>query len=151
MGTDAALGIAEGLCKTFEGLSLTPYQCPAGVWTIGIGTTRYEDGTPVTQDDPPITETRALELMRHELLGCVSSALRASPRLATLPRSLGAIASFVFNLGAGRYRASTLRRRIDAGDWLGARDEIVKWARGGGKILRGLVLRRQAEAALLGL
>lgn len=63
--------------------------------------------------------------------------------------SLAAITSFLFNLGAPRYRASTLRRRVDAEDWPEACAELLKWTRGGGRILPGLVKRRSAEAELL--
>jgi lysozyme len=62
---------------------------------------------------------------------------------------LGAITSFVFNLGAGRLAASTLRRKLNAGDWAAARRELVKWVWGGGRKLPGLVLRRAAERELI--
>lgn len=60
-----------------------------------------------------------------------------------------AIADFCFNLGTSRYKASTLKRRVDAGDWEGAADELAKWVWGGGKKLPGLVARRAAEVELL--
>ena len=60
-----------------------------------------------------------------------------------------AIADFCFNLGTTRYKASTLKRRVDAGDWHGAAEELEKWVWGGGKKLPGLVARRKAEANLL--
>lgn len=63
--------------------------------------------------------------------------------------ALCAIADFSYNLGLGRLRASTLRRRVNVGDMESAKVELKKWVRGGGKVLRGLVLRRAAEAALL--
>ena len=144
--TDAML-IAVELVKEFEGFSATPYLCPAGVPTIGYGSIAYQDGRRVTLDDPELTEKDALELMQHELTGCMAAALKASPTLATKPDELGAITDFVYNLGAGRYRASTLRKRIDADDWDGAKTEIMRWTRAGGKVLRGLVRRRAAEAA----
>jgi lysozyme len=56
---------------------------------------------------------------------------------------------FAYNLGVARYRASTLRKRINEDDFEGAKVELKKWIRGGGKVLPGLVRRRQAEAALL--
>jgi lysozyme len=62
---------------------------------------------------------------------------------------LAAIADFAYNLGLGRLKASTLRRRLNAGDYAGARQELRKWVRGGGRVLPGLVLRREAEAALV--
>lgn len=77
------------------------------------------------------------------------NAASASPGLLAAPLAHVAIADFCFNLGVGRYKASTLRRRVDAGDWAGARAELGKWVWGGGRRLPGLVLRRQAEARLL--
>lgn len=145
-----SLDIAEKLCKHFEGLSLAPYFCPAGVPTIGYGSTFYEDGTRVTMDDPPITEERALRLLRialekEYLLGV----LRASPSLVRSPEALGALSDFAYNLGVPRYRASTLRKRVEEEDWEGAREEIVKWRKAGGIILQGLVRRREAEKSYL--
>ena len=62
---------------------------------------------------------------------------------------LAAIADFAYNLGLGRLKASTLRRRLNEGDMEGAKVELRKWVNGGGRKLPGLVLRREAEAALL--
>jgi len=61
------------------------------------------------------------------------------------PERLGAITDFCFNLGSGNLRASTLRRKILAGDWGAVPAELRKWVRGGGRVLKGLVLRREAE------
>ena len=148
--TQEALEITAALCRTFEGLYLKPYLCPAGVQTIGIGSTLYEDGTKVTLQDAPITAERAeailkLTLARDYLPGVV----KASPGLLKSASRLGAIVDFAYNCGVPRYRASTLRKRVDSEDWPGARFEIKKWCRGGGKELRGLKLRRTAEAALI--
>ena len=74
--------------------------------------------------------------------------LKASPTLINNPNALGAILSFTYNLGVSRYRASTLRKRLDAADWQGAREQIVKWNKAGGKALKGLTRRREAERAL---
>ena len=67
------LDIAVELCKHFEGLKLKPYICPAGVPTVGYGSTFYEDGRRVSMDDPAITQQRAEELLRRELRNCASS------------------------------------------------------------------------------
>lgn len=71
--------------------------------------------------------------------------LKASPVLINYPAKLGALTDFAYNLGVPRYRASTLRRRVDAQDWEGATKELMRWTRGGGKVLPGLVRRRDAE------
>jgi lysozyme len=77
------------------------------------------------------------------------STLALCPALATEPAALSSIADFAYNCGLGNLRASTLRKRVNAEDWDGARQELAKWVRGGGKVLKGLVIRRAAEAALL--
>lgn len=62
---------------------------------------------------------------------------------------LAAIVDFTFNLGAGRLQTSTLRRRINQRDWAAAATELRRWVYGGGKVLPGLLVRRQTEAVLL--
>ena len=145
-----ALNLAAGLCRQFEGLRLTPYRCPAGIPTIGYGSTRYADGRSVTLKDSPITAAQAGDLLlltlRRDYLPGV---LDASPGLSDKPGKLAAIVDFAYNLGLGAYAGSTLRRKVDAGDWAGARAELGKWVRGGGQVLPGLVARRAAEAKLM--
>lgn len=133
------------MVRRFEGLRLKPYRCPAGVWTIGYGHT----GPEVTAQSPPITPGFAEALMVEDVGRFVRAALRLSPVLAADANKLAAIADFCFNLGTSRYKASTLRRRVNAQDWDGAADELRKWVWGGGRKLPGLVARRAAEAALL--
>lgn len=151
-----ALEVAASLCRRFEGLHLKPYLCPAGVPTIGWGTTVYPNGKPVRLTDPPISKEYADELLYSDLARFHSDVLALCPGLAGSPGPrVGAIIDFTYNLGSGRLKASTLRRRINARDWDGARSEIVKWNKGRDPktgrltILRGLVLRRQAEANLI--
>lgn len=143
--------IALALCKRFEGFFSKPYLCPAQVPTIGYGTTYYEDGKRVTLADAPVTRERAEELLVKQLQSpYMLGVLKASPVLAAFPASLGALTSFAYNLGVPRYRASTLRRRVEAQDWAGAAVEIKKWNRAGGRVLKGLQRRREAEAVFLG-
>lgn len=150
------LEVAISLCKVFEGFYAKPYLCPANVWTIGYGTTYYESGRMVTQLDPPISEERAEQLLLWELTKVSGSAVaRLCPELFADAvsskdwRRFNAIVDFTYNLGSGRLQTSTLRKRLLARDWEGAKQELVKWNRGGGRVLPGLVRRRQAEAALL--
>lgn len=145
-----ALALATPIVKRFEGChrrrpdgTIAPYLCPAGVPTQGWGIVVS------SMSAPAITQEQANAAFDAALPKYLADALRSSPGLIAFPGALAAITSFVFNLGAGRYRASTLRRRIDAQDWTGARVELAKWVRGGGKVLPGLVKRRAAEAALL--
>ena len=144
-----AIEVAAALARRFEGCYLRPYLCPGGVPTIGYGATYYEDGTRVTLFDAPITRERAesllLWMVRTRYLPAV---LRLCPGIDS-PERLAAIIDFTFNLGAGNLQASTLRRRINAGRWDDVPGELRKWIKGGGRVLAGLVKRREAEVALL--
>jgi lysozyme len=133
------------LIRHFEGLKLKPYLCPAGVWTIGYGST----GADITAKHPKVTAAWAEARMQADAARFVREALRASPILAKHPDKLCAIADFCYNLGSARYRASTLRRRINEERWEEAGEELMKWVWGGGRKLPGLVRRRIAERELL--
>lgn len=150
------LDLAAELCRRFEGFRAKPYLCPAGVPTIGYGSTYYADGRQVALTDAPITEIAARELLVRELFHTYApGVLRQCPGLLPLAlladdwRKLNAIVDFAYNLGVGRLQTSTLRRKINAGDWSGAQAELMKWTRGGGRVLPGLVTRRRAECELL--
>lgn len=157
------LSLAEELCRRFEGLHrvgkdglIYPYICPAGYPTQGYGTVYRPDGRKVTMQDPPITRELAKEWLVLELLNTYApGVLRQCPGLLPLAlladdwRKLNAIVDFAYNLGVGRLQTSTLRRKINEQDWRGAQVELMRWVRGGGKVLPGLVRRRQAECALL--
>ena len=135
------------LIKQFEGFSATPYQCPAGVWTIGYGSTRHADGTPISPNEKPITEAESADLM----FATLSEYERAVSRYVTVPltqNQFDALVDFAYNAGAQNLRTSTLLKRLNAGDYTGAADEFGKWVMGGGKRLSGLVKRRAAERAL---
>lgn len=151
MGNDPLL-IARALCILFEGVYLRPYLCPAGIPTIGVGSTRYENGVRVTLADPPITRERAEELLMWELrTECLPRIIKLCAHLGDWgPGSVAAIVDFTYNLGSGNLAASTLRRKINANDREGAKAELMKWVKGGGKVLPGLVKRREAEAKLIG-
>ena len=149
MGQNQALILAADLCRFFEGFSSKPYICPAGYPTIGYGTVYKPDGSKVTMRDQPISRELANEWLMRELQhNYMAGVLKASPILITNQRLLAAITDFAYNLGVGRYRASTLKRRVDSNDLLGVETELRKWVRGGGRVLPGLVKRRQAEIDL---
>ena len=137
--------LLHALIRKFEGLRLKVYRCPAGVATIGYGHT----GPEVTMATPPITEAAADALMVRDADIYAKAAAKLSPVLLADSARHCAIADFCFNLGTTRYKASTLKRRVDAQDWEGAQEELAKWVWGGGKKLPGLVARRAAEAKLL--
>ena len=158
------LDVAVALCKQFEGLHrvgkdglIYPYVCPAGYPTIGWGTVYKPSGKKVTMEDPPITREIADAWLMDELQRvCAPAVLRNCPELFAWSvangqwRQFCAIADFTYNLGAGRLQTSTLRRKLRALDWEGAQEQLKLWVRGGGKVLPGLVKRRDAEAKLLG-
>jgi lysozyme len=144
-----ALETAAEIAKQFEGYRAKPYLCPAGVPTIGYGSTLYETGRKVSPDDAPIGRERAAELFLWELRRSLAAALRYCPILAQNDNRLAAITDFVYNLGTGRLQTSTLRRRINQQNWPGAKKELLRWIRAGGKILPGLVARRTIEAGMI--
>ena len=143
------LQIAAGLCKRFEGFRAQPYLCPAGVATIGYGSTYYADGRKVSLQDAPMDEPTADALLMGELAHTYApGVLRLCPGLALDVPKLNAIVDFAYNLGVGRLQTSTLRRKINARDWPGAQEELNKWTKAGGRVLPGLLKRRTAECAL---
>jgi len=150
------LDIATELCRRFEGFSSKPYLCPAGIPTIGYGSTYYADGRKVKLTDVPITEPQARQLLLFELMHTYApGVIRQCPVLISLAmqsrdwRKFNAIVDFAYNLGVGALQTSTLRRKINAQDWEGAREQLKRWVRGGGKVLPGLVKRREAESLLM--
>lgn len=144
---DAPEALAESIAEPFEGFSTTPYRCPAGVWTIGFGSTRDADGNPVTASTPPVTKDQARKLMERDMHAALV-AVRTSVHTPLTRFEEGALADFVYNVGVGNFRASTLLRKLNAGDHAGALAELPKWNLAGGKVLAGLVRRRAAEKAM---
>jgi len=139
--TDPVCQDAVDLVKHFEGLRLQAYLCPAGVPTIGYGHTA---GVALGQT---ITAAQAEQFLAQDL----TAAAGQVDKLVTValnPQQRGALASFVFNLGAGNLKSSTLLKLLNGGDYAGAAGEFGKWVKAAGKTLPGLVARRAAEAAL---
>ena len=143
------LAIVVPMLERFEGLYLKPYICPAGVATIGLGSIRYLDGRPVRMSDPPITRGHAYALAKDPLRREYLPGVLALCPGADSTERIAALTSWSYNLGLTALRGSTLRKRVNEQDWEAARREIMKWTRGGGRVLPGLVARRRAEAALL--
>lgn len=126
------------LIKQFEGFRAKAYRCPAGIPTIGYGHTGG-----VSMDDE-IAEDEAESLLESDL----KRFERGVSRLVGVPLSQGqfdALVSFTFNLGGGALQRSTLRQKLNRGDYEGAAREFPKWCRAGGVRLAGLLRRRQAE------
>lgn len=144
-----AVAVASLLARRWEGFRSRPYLCPAGIPSIGYGFTYYADGTIVTLNDPPMTRAQAQSLLEFLVrTKYMPQVIRLCPNIDS-PDRLGAITDFAFNLGSGSLRSSSLRKKILANDWAAVPDELRKWIRGGGKILRGLVLRREDEIAFI--
>jgi len=144
------LEIAAALCKQFEGFRSKPYLCPAGIPTIGYGSTYYASGAKVALSDEPISEAIAETLLLHELqFTYLPGVLRNCPILLTDERKCNAVVDFCYNLGIGRLQTSTLKRKINEQNWEAAKDQLLLWNKAGGRVLPGLDKRRKAEAALL--
>jgi len=132
------------LAKRFEGCHLTPYYCPAGVLTCGWGTTG-PDVFPGRKWTKEYADMRLEQDAEKFAVGV----LAACPALANEPdEMLSAITDFAYNLGLGALRASTLRKRINARRLAAVPAELSRWVYAGGRKLRGLVIRRKAEAEL---
>src|SRR5262245_41144757 len=140
---DAAVDLVED----FEGFRANPYRCPAGVWTIGFGSTRDANGKPVCPTTPAVTQEQARELARRDLMAAAAEGA-GSVHVPLTEGQTAALEDFVYNLGSGNFRSSTLLRKLNAGDYEGAALEFAKWNLGGGHVLAGLVRRRAAETNL---
>lgn len=127
--------------RHFEGCELTAYKCPAGVLTIGYGHTKTVTKGMV------ITKHRAEDLLRQDLEWC-ERAINTNVTVPLTQNQYDALASFIYNVGAGAFKKSTLLRKLNAGDYAGASAQFPRWNKGGGRVLRGLTRRRQAEREL---
>ena len=146
------------LIKRFEGVKYTPYRCPAKLWTVGVGSLMYPEQLQMSITERmkyclkpehfrQFTEEEVDELFTRD----VRRFERGVERLITAPLTQGqfdSLVSFGFNLGLGALQRSTLRQKINRGNYESASGEFTRWVRAGGKVLRGLVLRRQAEQAM---
>lgn len=128
----------------FEGFSPKVYICPAGYATIGYGHL-IKDNEPYLAAE--LTKEEAQKLLGQDLSrfekGIVTM---TSAKLSQ--NQFDALCSFTFNLGLGAYQRSTLRMKINRGEYFDASLELLKWIRGGGRVLPGLVKRRHAEREL---
>ena len=129
------------LIRFFEGLELNAYQCAAGVWTIGYGHTKD------VQQGMTISEARANEMLAEEL-NEYESYINGLVTVELNQDQFDAMVSWVYNLGVGNLKASTLLKVLNAGDYDGIPAQMMRWNKAGGKVLEGLTKRRQAEADL---
>ena len=142
----AALDQAATLAEGFEGFSAVPYKCPAGVWTIGYGSTRVK-GLPVTASTPVVDKDTAHAMMVSDLYSAFCGVSKAVLIPLKAPEE-AALIDFIYNVGVGAFNGSTLLQKINRHDFAGAADEFAKWNHGGGVVLAGLTRRRAAERAL---
>jgi lysozyme len=135
------------LVKEFEGCKLNAYKCPAGIWTIGYGNTQYENGKAVKEGDI-ITLERAeqlLEIILIKFIQQVGEIVKSNIN----QNQKDALTDFAYNCGVGNLKNSTLLKKVNADPKdKTIRAEFEKWTRANGKVLNGLVKRRNAEANL---
>ena len=129
------------MIKHFEGLELNAYQCAAGVWTIGYGHTKG------VQKGMVISEDTANEMLVEEL-NEYENYINTLVNVELNQNQFDAMVSWVYNLGGGNLKASTLLKVLNAGDYAGVPAQMMRWNKAGGKVLEGLTRRRQAEADL---
>lgn len=130
------------LIKSFEGLRLKAYKCPAGVWTIGYGHTE------TAVRGMQISEVQANKLLRDDLAKFESSVSRLTEGITLSDNQFSALVSLAFNIGVSRFGRSTLLTLVRARDFGGAQKQFSRWNKADGKVLAGLTRRRAAEADL---
>jgi lysozyme len=161
----------EDLMHKYEGFRSRPYLCPAHIWTIGYGHVLYQEQIRLpmvrpegkTQADIPMirkefplkpednrvwTKEEINELFRVDVANFERGVLRLVPGCVGHQGRFDALVCLAYNIGLGNLQRSTIRMRANRGDWEGAADAFRAWSKGGGKVLPGLVKRREAEIAL---
>lgn len=135
--TLVGIALKEGYTDT----SVIPV--PGDVPTYGFGTTRHDDGTPLKMGEKT-TPPRALVSLLNEA-GMYERAVKRCAPVPMYPYEFSAYVSFTYNVGESAFCKSTLARKLNAGDYAGACAELLRWDKVGGRQVRGLTLRRQAE------
>lgn len=134
------------LITSFEDLELRAYVCPAGVWTIGFGTTIYPNGTKVKNGDTCTAEQAkayfAYDLKRFE------NAVNSGLTVALNQNQFDALVSLTYNIGETAFKKSTLLKQLNANKFKEASEQFAVWNKVAGKVLNGLVRRRAAEREL---
>ena len=133
----------EGLAliKKFEGCELKAYQCSAGVWTIGYGHTKdVVEGMEITQEQA--------EQMLVDELHEYESYVNEYVTVALSQNQFDALVSWVYNLGPANLKASTMLKVLNSGEYEDVPAQMKRWNKAGGKVLEGLIRRREAEACL---
>jgi len=134
------------LIASFEGTRTRAYDDGVGVWTIGIGTTVYPNGTKVKKGDS-CTLDQAKSYFAHDLKR-FETTVNNLVKVPLSQNQFDALVSLVYNIGSGNFASSTLLKKLNAKDYAGAAEQFPRWNKGGGKVMKGLVRRRDAERAL---
>jgi GH24 family phage-related lysozyme (muramidase) len=133
--------VGRKLIKSFEGLRLTAYICPAGIWTIGYGHTHnVQEGSVVNESEAENLLVKDLQETESVVANLVTVELNEN--------EFSALVSFVFNVGSGNFSESTLLKMLNDGDRQGAADQFLRWDKAGGEKLPGLTRRRILERRL---
>jgi lysozyme len=139
-------GIA--LIKHHEGVRSRPYRCPANLWTVGVGHLIGDGKSLPDSWNRTFTEAEIDGILKSDLRRFELGVHKMLPNVPLRQHEFDAIISFCFNLGLGCFQRSTLRQALLRGDKKAAMESLVKYCRAGGKILRGLQIRRLDEKAL---
>ncbi len=129
------------LIKKFEGCELEAYQCAAGVWTIGYGSTKG------VKEGDTLTQKEADNLLLHEMQE-YEGYIKELIKVPLKQNQFDALVSWVFNLGPANLKASTMLKFLNAGDYHLIPSQIKRWNKASGKVLEGLIRRREAEALM---
>jgi len=138
-------GGLDNLLKKFEGCKLKAYKCPADVWTIGYGHTSAA-GEPDVTEGLVITQEEAEAILKRDLVK-YEKPVASLVKVDLTQHQFDVLVDFAYNAGVGNLKTSTLLKKVNANDFDAVPAELMKWTKGGGKVLPGLVRRRQAESA----
>ena len=138
--------VGISLIQEFEDLRLNAYDDGVGIWTIGYGTIKYPNGVRVKKGDV-CTKEQALEYFKHDLKE-FEETVNNKVKVPINQNQFDALVSLSYNIGSGAFSNSTLLKKLNNKDYKGAADQFLVWNKGGGRVLKGLVRRREAERAL---
>lgn len=136
----------EEMIKSYEELRLKAYLCPAKIPSISYGVTKYENGSKVKLVDE-ISKERAEELFKFTL-GEFEKQVEKLIKVPVNENQFSALVSFSYNVGIGNFKSSTLLRKLNSEDYIGASNEFERWIYSNGKKLEGLKKRRKSEKEL---
>ena len=136
------------LIKHYEGVRNRPYRCPAGLYTVGVGHLIGDGKSLPDTWNRTFSEAEIDGLLKRDLRRFELGICKMLPNIPLRQSEFDALISFSFNLGLGCFQRSTVRQALLRGDKETAMESLLKYCRAGGKILKGLQLRRQDEKRL---